>query len=306
MNMSRFFLAFLFLFLISACEQSRPGQAELPADWETELAAWKQNRVDSLKRPSGWLRLAGMFVIEEGRQSFGSGTDQDFRFPEGSIPHHAGYIEREQNRVMMFPAEGVELLHRGDAVSEMVLYDGEAAPSVTYGALEWFVIVRQDLLAIRLYHNENEKADAFEGFPAYPADPSWVREARFIPNREGTTIEVVNVLGQTEQTPSPGRLQFTIEGRSYTLDALEGTERMFIILGDLTNRTETYQAGRFLYVDYPEEGSDYTVIDFNKVYNPPCAFNVYTTCQLPPPQNRLDAAITAGEKRPVGWTGLGV
>lgn len=304
MNLSRLFLASFLLFLISACGQNRPGQAELPDDWEAELAAWKQSRVETLKQPSGWLRLAGMFVIEEGRQSFGSGADQDFRFPGGSIPHHAGYIEREQNRVTMKLAEGVEVYHDGEAVSMIVLYDGEESPSVTYGALEWFVIVRQDLLAIRLYNNDNEKADAFEGFPSYPSDPAWVREARFIPNREGTTIEVVNVLGQTEETPSPGSLQFTIEGQSFTLDALEGTERMFVILGDLTNRTDTYQAGRFLYVDYPEEGSDYTVIDFNKVYNPPCAFNVYTTCQLPPLQNRLEAAITAGEKRPVGWIGI--
>lgn len=301
---SRLLLIASTLFLFSSCGQTGLGEAELSDNWEIELSEWKQNRLDRLKEPSGWLRLAGMFTIEEGEQRFGSGDDQDIRFPEGSIPEHAGVIVREEGLVTMVMAEGVEVESDGEMVSEIILYDGIETPNVTYGSLEWLVIVRQDLLAIRLYNNENEKADAFEGFPSFVADRAWVREARFLPNPEGSTIEVVNVLGQVDDVVSPGSLQFTIEGETYLLDALAGGERLFIIFGDLTNRTDTYQAGRFLYVDYPEEGSDRTVIDFNQAYNPPCAFNPYTTCQLPPPQNRLNVAVTAGEKRPVGWSGV--
>lgn len=300
----RLLLIAITLFLFSSCGQTGLGEAELSDNWEIELSEWKQNRVERLKEPSGWLRLAGMFTIEEGEQRFGSGDDQDIRFPEGSIPEHAGVIVREGGLVTMVMAEGVEVESDGEMVSEIILYDGDETPRVTYGSLEWFVIVRHELLAIRLYNNENEKADAFEGFPSFVADRAWVREARFSPNPEGSTIEVVNVLGQVDDVVSPGSLQFTIEGETYLLDALVGGERLFIIFGDLTNRTDTYQAGRFLYVDYPEEGSDRTVIDFNRAYNPPCAFNPYTTCQLPPPQNRLNVAVTAGEKRPVGWSGV--
>ncbi|TVQ67438.1 MAG: DUF1684 domain-containing protein [Balneolaceae bacterium] len=302
MTFVRFFLLLLLMF--AACEREHLGQAELPENWQEDLTEWKQNRIESLKQPAGWLRLAGMFEIREGSNSFGSGEGQDLRFPTGSLPDHAGYIFLEENIVTMKMAEGLQAGAGEKMVAEIILYDGESTPSVTYDSLEWFVIVRQDLIAIRLYNKENEKADAFDGFPAYPEDPSWVREAIFEPSPEGAVIEIVNVLGQTDRVASPGTLHFTVDGKSYSLDALEGTERMFIILGDQTNRTETYQAGRFLYVDYPEEGSSRTVIDFNKTYNPPCAFNVYTTCQLPPPQNRLDAAVTAGEKRPVGWTGI--
>lgn len=117
------------------------------------------------------------------------------------------------------------------------------------------------------------------------------------------TLPVLNVLGQSVDTPSPGILEFVIDGEIFNLDTLEGSERLFIILGDETNKNETYQAGRYLYVDYPD-GDGYTIIDFNRAYNPPCAYSKFTTCQLPPPQNRLDVAITAGEKRPVEWEGL--
>ena len=47
-------------------------------------------------------------------------------------------------------------------------------------------------------------------------------------------------------------------------------------------------------VEKPKDGT--WVVDFNKAYNPPCAFSAYTTCPLPPPQNWLKGEISAGEK----------
>jgi len=111
-------------------------------------------------------------------------------------------------------------------------------------------------------------------------------------------------LGQLIDTPTPGSIEFMKDGKVYTLDVLEGTDQMFIIVGDFTNQSETYQAGRYIYVDYPVEGSEYTIIDFNKIYNPPCSYSLFTTCQLPPIQNRLELSIKAGEKRPLDWEGL--
>jgi uncharacterized protein (DUF1684 family) len=62
----------------------------------------------------------------------------------------------------------------------------------------------------------------------------------------------------------------------------------------LTSGKETYAASRFLEADPPKDGQ--VVLDFNEAYNPPCAYNPYTTCPLPPPQNRLPVRIEAGEK----------
>ncbi len=292
------------ILLLFACSEVKPDIAPVPDNYLEQVAEWKQDRIERLKAPDGWLRLAGMYILNEGENTFGSSEEADISFPTGTIPEHAGSFFVESGIITMIPAESIDILHDGEPVSEFILYDGIETPSVEYGSLKWFVITRGELTAIRLYNSENEKADSFQGFPSYPADPVWHRQARFIPNPDGTTIQVVNVLGQQDDTRSPGTLEFTVDGSLYTLDALEGGERLFVIFADQTNRTETYQAGRYMYIDYPEPGSELTVIDFNKAYNPPCAFNIFTTCQLPPPQNRLTVSITAGEKRPVEWIGL--
>tara|TARA_R100001143_G_scaffold63387_1_gene70120 strand:- start:61241 stop:62152 length:912 start_codon:yes stop_codon:yes gene_type:complete len=289
---------------VTSCSSDELGQAPIPEDYQEQIAEWKQDRIESISEPTGWLRLAGMFWLEEGENSFGSSSEVDIQFPEGTINDRAGTFVFENGIVTMIVEEGVEITHDGEPVTEFTLYDGSDEKRVEHGNLEWFVIVRDDITAIRLFNKENEKADAFTGFPTYPVDPKWARTARYIPNPEGTTIPIVNVLGQQIDAESPGVLEFTLDGERYTLDGIINSTQLFIILSDETNKDETYQAGRYLYVDYPEEGSEYTVVDFNKVYNPPCAYNVFTTCQLPPQQNRLDIAIPAGEKRPVDWEGL--
>lgn len=291
--------------IVTACSSPEPGPASFPENYHQELDSWKADRLESLTNPTGWMRLAGMYWLEEGEYSFGSGADQDVRFPEGTIPGHAGVFILDNNTVTMSVAEGVNITHNGETVDEMVIYDGEdEEPHLQYETLEWVVIERSGLIGVRLYNKENEKVNQFTGFETYPVDEKWYLNARFIPHEEDVTIPIVNILGQVDETPSPGKLEFVADGETYTLDALEGSTRMFLIVGDATNQAETYQAGRYIYVDYPEEGSEYTVIDFNKLYNPPCAYSAFTTCQLPPPQNRLDLAITAGEKRPVGWDGI--
>ncbi len=290
--------------LLAGCARSDLGPAPVADDYPREVEEWMQERVESLTEPTGWMRLAGMYWLDEGVNRFGSGPDVDVRFPERTIPELAGMLTLSNGTVTMQAEPGVEITHEGESVREMVLYDGDGFPEVEHGSLLWHVIVRDELTGIRLYNKENEQADNFTGFPRYEIDKKWHLRARYIPNPEGTTISIVNVLGQQIEAQSPGVLEFKIDSEVYTLDAIENSTRMFIIVGDLTNRDETYQAGRYMYIDYPEEGSDYTIIDFNKAYNPPCAYNKFTTCQLPPLQNRLNVAITAGEKRPVDWDGL--
>ena len=301
---NRLTLLLISVMILSSCGSEELGQAPIPDDYPEQIAEWKQDRIESISDPTGWLRLAGMFWLEEGENSFGSSSEVDIQFPEGTIDDRAGTFVFENGIVTMRVEEGVEITHKGEPVTEFTLYEGDDEKRVEHGTLEWFVIERDDITAIRLYNKENEKADSFTGFPDYPIDPKWVRTARYTPNPEGTTVPIVNVLGQHIDAVSPGTLEFTIDGEKFTFDGIVNSTRLFIIFSDATNRSETYQAGRYLYVDYPEDGSDYTIIDFNKVYNPPCSYNVFTTCQLPPQQNRLDLAVTAGEKRPIGWEGL--
>ena len=119
------------------------------------------------------------------------------------------------------------------------------------------------------------------------------------PHPAGRTIPIVNVLGMTEPMANPGVVVFEKNGKTHRLEAVdEGDGQLFLIFADRTNKKETYGAGRFLYAAPAMNGT--TTVDFNKAYNPPCAFNAYSTCPLPPPENRLDLAVTAGEKRYLG------
>lgn len=299
-------IVFMLILLILGCQRKQLGQAEIPENYVQQLEEWKQDRIESLKLPTGWLRLEGMFWLDEGENSFGSGENQDIQFPQGTIPENAGTFVYKDGQVTMNVADGVIITYEGEPIDQGVIFDGEDedTPHVEHESLEWFIIVREDLVGIRLFNKDDEKADQFTGFDSYPIDPRWNRRARFIPNPEGITMSIVNVLGQELEVTSPGVLEFSIDGEVYTLDAIDSDDNMFMIVGDQTNETETYQAGRYIYVDFPEEGSQYTNIDFNKIYNPPCAYNVFTTCQLPPPQNQLDVAIAAGEKRAENWQGL--
>ena len=69
------------------------------------------------------------------------------------------------------------------------------------------------------------------------------------------------------------------------------------MMWDSTATTETYQAGRYMRVEMPDEDG-WTTIDFNRAYNAPCVFTPFSVCALPPRANWLQLPVTAGEKRP--------
>jgi uncharacterized protein (DUF1684 family) len=105
------------------------------------------------------------------------------------------------------------------------------------------------------------------------------------------------VLGQVNEMPVYGTFEFERDGKTHRLLGLgdSHSSSLWFIFADRTSGRETYGAGRFLYSDgMPEDGK--LVVDFNKAYNPPCAFNEYSTCPLPPQANRMDLFVTAGEK----------
>ena len=286
------------LFFASCTSDKDLGAVEVTSSYYDEIEDFYEYRRGRLTEPFGWLRLTGMYWLEEGENTFGSGSDNDVVFPEGYIPQRAGAFVLENDAVTMSVRAGVSITIEDEPVQEALIFEEDFSPMANYGSLHWRVIRRDDLLGIRLYNTDNETVDAFAGFDRYEVDSSYNVKARFRAHDEPTTVSVVNVLGQESEVNSPGRVHFHLDGEPFSLIALEGNERMFLILGDKTNRSETFQGGRYMYIDYPEDGSDITSIDFNKAYNPPCSFSDYTTCQFPPRENILETFVKAGEKRP--------
>jgi len=285
------------LLMVTACG---PKKGETSLDmiaYELEINAWHEKRVVDLLGPQGWLNVSGLFWLHEGINTFGSDPKNDVVFPEGKIAARAGYFLLKQGIVSVDIAPGVKVQAKDKMISHAVLFhpDSSSNPTLEAGSLRWFIIKRDTKYGVRLRDLENPAVKEFSSIERYAVDPAWRATARF-EKAVGRTLSITNVLGQTSQQNSPGTLVFQLQGKEFRLDAIdEGGEDLFIIFGDATNTKETYGAGRYLYVAKPDASGN-TVIDFNKGYNPPCAFTEFATCPLPPKQNILAISITAGEK----------
>jgi hypothetical protein len=114
-------------------------------------------------------------------------------------------------------------------------------------------------------------------------------------------VPVPNVMGWVDTMVTPGTVVFALGDTVIHLVPLLETpsdSSLFFVFQDGTSGIETYGGGRFLYADLQPDGE--VVLDFNKAYNPPCAFNPNTTCPLPPEGNVLTRPIRAGEKAYAG------
>ncbi|MDZ7372133.1 MAG: DUF1684 domain-containing protein [candidate division KSB1 bacterium] len=266
-------------------------------DYAKSVETWRQQRINNLKRPDGWLSLIGLFWLREGENSFGSDSGNDLVFPADKADPFLGVFILKDGAVTLRAAKGADIRCHGERVGILPLTADDGEPTIlTHRSLLFYVIKRGDRFGIRLKDTESDLLKRFKGIDCYPIDSNWAVPARFQPYENGKTISIINALGQTVQETCPGALVFTREGQEYRLDIVGQAESdYFIVFGDATNGEETYGGGRFLYVPRADaEGK--TVIDFNKAYNPPCVFTPYATCPLPPPQNILPFRVTAGEK----------
>ena len=254
-------------------------------------------RDEGLRRPDGWLSLAGLFWLAQGESSFGADPGNDVVFPAEKAPARIGVFEVEGRSVRVRIEPGVAVTHEGAPVSELELAtDAEGDPTLLeLGPLLFHAIERGDRVAIRLKDRESPLIAAFAGMERFPADPSWRVAARLERYDPPKTMMVPNVVGPPLPEPCPGRLVFEHQGESYALEPTgEPGGELFVVFGDATNGAETYGGGRFLYADWPDADGA-VVLDFNRAYNPPCVFTPWATCPLPPPQNQLPFRVAAGE-----------
>jgi len=250
--------------------------------------------------PDGWLALTGRYWLKEGEQSFGSGRNNHIIFPQGTSPDTIGHIYLQDNHVIIRIQQGVDVRCDGQPVREIEMTsDRSGEPTyLTLGSLKWHVIKRGDRFALRLKDNQSNALKEFKGLEYFPVDPSWFITARFVPYDPPKKLPIATVIGTVDTMTSPGYLSFRAGGKHFRLDPVQetGAESLFIIFADETSGVETYGGGRFLDAQVPDT-SGHVILDFNKAYNPPCAFTEFATCPLPPDQNKLNIMITAGEKK---------
>jgi len=281
--------------VISACQPSEP--AVDPHAYEQEILAWREQRVANLKDPYGFLNLVGLYWLDEGTTRIGSGADNDIVFPANAAAR-VGELQTTQDGVRFAVEPGVDVRYEDIPVRSILVSDDTTANPValTHDTLAWTIIKRDGRFALRLRDFADPAIDQFGPLEYYPINTAYRVTAELEPFDQPRVLNVnTTIEGLGYRPQSPGMVRFAIGGDEYELEAYESGDRLFFVFGDRTSGRETYPAGRFLYAEWPDDDGR-TVLDFNKAYSPPCAFNAFATCPVASPGNRLGVRIEAGEK----------
>jgi uncharacterized protein len=286
--------------LLSACALQQPVDSETQtvSTWQTEAMDWQQRRLARLTEPHGWLSLVALEPLSDGQISVGSDAGMDKVVSSG--PGHWGDLIIAGSRVWFDAAEGADIRVAGQRVESIEMQaggDGVEATLIEAGSVQLQLLDRSGRPMLRIRDSQAATRVGFAGLDYFPFNPDWRIQARWNPHPPGRSLLVANVLGELVNEPNPGAVEFELHGRTFGLEAVDSGDQLFFIFADRTSGRETYGLGRFLYSDLPVDGS--VVLDFNRAYNPPCAFTEYSTCPLPPPENRLDVRVEAGELAPL-------
>jgi uncharacterized protein (DUF1684 family) len=263
-----------------------------PAAHAAEVQQWQKTRAERLAKEDGWLTLIGLHWLQDGENSV--------TLTKPGVPPVR--ITRSGPTTTLHPDPSMTVDGKPLAGDTPLLADAEEkGPTIVQmGSIRFNVIRRGDRYGLRVKDSESETRTHFKGLEYYPIDPKWRVEARFEAYHPPKKIPITDVTGMTSESISPGAIVFDVDGKEYRLDPIleEGSTDYFIIFRDATSKDTTYPAGRYLYAPPPKEGR--MIVDFNRAYNPPCAFTDFATCPLPPLQNRLPFRIEAGEKKYAG------
>jgi uncharacterized protein len=272
--------------------------AALEPEYVDSVQQWRDKAENSLRADNGWLTLAGRYVMNPGVNRVGTAKDNDIVFPPGAGPQHLGSLTVEPGKVTLKTADGITMTAGGvpfTGTREMKT-NLDKRDWVSLGRMSMHVIEREGKYILRLADNESEVRKKFIGRVWYEVKEPFRVEARFVPYPPGRTVSIVNVIDEVSDEPSPGYVEFKIDGQTQRLDAVSDEGGLFFVFRDLTAGDTTYPPGRFLDVLEMHKPGQVFMLDFNKAYNPPCAFSDYTTCPLPPDQNKLKVRVEAGEK----------
>ena len=284
------------------------GQKSTTPNYIESINEWHKLREAELKSPKGWLNLEGLFWLHKGVNTFGVSKNNDcvYENPNPSdafFPDHLGNFIFEGDSVMWESLDKYMVKVNNQDMplkSKVCIFNANGLSSdmswiMSGASFTWTIIKREDKIGVRFRNLKSDNVSSFKGIAHFPINEKFKIKAFLQPPIE-TYLMISNVLGQQVASKNAGKLQFTYQGKPYSLDVIdEGEEQLFITFGDATSGATTYSAGRFIYINKPDAKGN-TFIDFNQAFNPPCAFTKFATCPLPPPQNRLPFPIPAGEK----------
>jgi uncharacterized protein (DUF1684 family) len=275
------------------------GETVDPA-YRQQIDQWHAERLERLRAPDGWLTLVGLHPLPPGASTVGSDRGRDIRL-NAYVEPDLGVIRVADDGISYVPVVSAKVQIDGEEATEArpvpLRSDAGGDPTVvSTGTVSFYVIERGGRPFLRVKDSASERRREFEGIERFPVRERWRVAARLETVNVPPTVPITDILGNVTQEPSPGVLVFQLEGRPHRLIPMaEPGAPLFVVFGDATNGESTYGGGRFLSLDPPAPDGT-VIIDFNRAINPPCAFTPYSTCPMPPRENVLPLAVTAGEK----------
>ena len=302
-------LAMALVITISGCRRDAPAATATTDSPLVVTEKWRAKHETDYRRE--WVSIAGLFALKPGSNTVGSAPTNDIVLP-ASTPGFVGRFVLSGHEVRFEPAPNVTPLLKDQPVSApIVLKDdsGSGADELTLGDVRLVVHASGEHLGLRVRDPYGPLAQDFRGFTWFPIDLSYRVTGRFLKDPESKRIKIINTVGDLDEYTTDGVVEFTLLGQTMRLRPFTTRpNRFYFVFRDASSGQETYETARFLYSDLLPDNT--TVLDFNQAYNPPCAFNPYTTCPIPPRENHLPVKVLAGEKAypvhvPLGRSGVG-
>lgn len=244
-----------------------------------------------------WVSIAGLFDLKPGANTAGSARTNSIVLP-ASTPAVIGRFVLTGTKVRFEPVAAAPVRLKDRVVTGPIdLKDdsGTSADELVIGDVRLVVHLSGNTRSLRVRDPHGPLATGFLGFTWFPIDEQYRVTGRFIKDAAPRSLKVLNTFNDIDEYKTEGVVEFSMQGKTLRLRPFTTRpKRFYFVFRDASAGHETYETARFLYADLKDD--DTVVLDFNMSYNPPCAFNPYTTCPVPLKENRLPVKILAGEK----------
>ncbi len=274
---------------------ARSDTAVYRSEWE----AWKGTRVKTLLTPGRSLSYTALSWLHAGRNTIGASASSDIQLVGSDVPATVGTLIRTGDSVRFEPAPGIAVTVDSQPATPTILRtDADSNPSVVRAGSAGFRIAKRlDSIGVRAWDAKHPNLLAFRGVTYFPLDQRWRVAGHLtrlpVPRKFAAPTES----GVAEEYTVVGTVDANIDGTPYKLTAYAGDKaQLFITFADASGGEETY-GFRFVRTNL-DGGSNDIALDFNFAYNPECAYSKFTTCPLPPPENRIRTKVLAGERPP--------
>jgi uncharacterized protein (DUF1684 family) len=260
-----------------------------------EIQKWRQENDDFLCSERSPLRLVGRFQVEEGDSRLGSDPASTIVLPDRA-PGQTGTLARRGGAFSFEAAKGTPVTVNGQpltgATSVKVAKPPAPSDRISAGDFSFAIRPRGDDYYLLLQDSQSSFFGEFKGSTCFPIDAAYKVEAQFNAYPQQEKVLVPYTGGSAEVFTSSGDVVFQLMGQTFRLKAFVTGDQLFVMFRDQTSGKETYGGGRYINAEAPTNGK--VILDFNKAYNPYCAFSPYAACPIPPRQNHLAVRIEAG------------